>query len=615
MKFCVYYSCERGNENGRIELTFSEFDDSKCIRDIKKGIQDAIQAPICDQKLFYQGKLLTDDNMQLSRLYFREGDSFHVHFLAVADIKGISVLLDDLKAAADEIVNDLSGKLLDEYPSKLLLLSGRLSSTVANLAVFFLPWKNQTSVAQRHYVVQEGGFDAFLEIFKFSRNLYMLNQRRDEHSLPKENREEMQNSPFNFCQLFLWRCCLSFLWNFAETPENRKFALSKGVLPLTIEALLLNPQSLMGSNRSIDNERESFLVVSVNQGAIGCCGGLVESDSSTQEEVSRMSPLIDKILFMIDRRQPGLQDYSLFSSQVASNTLFYCTFNVRSAQLLMDMGVITKMLDITRHFLLDQNGDTPLRYYCCLFLARMRSAPLIRLDKDTCHEIDELINMFLEKHLPREISAWEEETSYVWVTMVPLFHLAFAAGIESHLDSKVNESQQLASKHVERTGQREPTLALGMYGQATQVALGPPQSQGWECSEASNSLAQQEPSQGGWECKSQQTFEVLNSSPHKRQSCVAWQGTNFRRPGSKSTQKLGIFALVHMLSIKENQELALLENLVDYLVCLSWQLNSHNAKDIHLSLSNFKTVSPPSLKVITKSVLARLSGLDMVYHH
>lgn len=83
----------------------------------------------------------------------------------------------------------------------------------------------------------------------------------------------MQKSTFNYCQLFLQFCCLSFLWNFAETPEDRKFALSKGVLPLTIEALLLNPQSLMESNRSIDNERESFLVVSVNEAAIGCCGG------------------------------------------------------------------------------------------------------------------------------------------------------------------------------------------------------------------------------------------------------------------------------------------------------------------------------------------------------
>ena len=74
-----------------------------------------------------------------------------------------------------------------------------------------------------------------------------------------------------------------------------------------------------------------------------------------------MIPLIDKILFMIDRRQSGLQDYSLFSSQVASNTLFYCTFNVNSTQSLVNIGALTKMLDITRHFLLDKDGDVPLR--------------------------------------------------------------------------------------------------------------------------------------------------------------------------------------------------------------------------------------------------------------
>lgn len=82
----------------------------------------------------------------------------------------------------------------------------------------------------------------------------------------------MQKSAFNSCQLFLQLCCLSFLWNFAETPEDRKFALSKGVLPLTIEALLLNPQ-LTDSNRCIDDIREPFMVVSLNEAAIGCCGG------------------------------------------------------------------------------------------------------------------------------------------------------------------------------------------------------------------------------------------------------------------------------------------------------------------------------------------------------
>jgi len=74
-----------------------------------------------------------------------------------------------------------------------------------------------------------------------------------------------------------------------------------------------------------------------------------------------MTPLIDKILFMIDRRQSEPAEYSLFSSQVASNTLFYCTFNVNSAQPLVDCGALTKMIDITRHLLLDKEGNTPLR--------------------------------------------------------------------------------------------------------------------------------------------------------------------------------------------------------------------------------------------------------------
>ena len=88
----------------------------------------------------------------------------------------------------------------------------------------------------------------------------------------------------------------------------------------------------------------------------------MESDATTQEEVSKMAPLIDKILFMIDRCQSEPAEYSLFSSQVASNTLFYCTFNVKSAQSLVECGALTKMIDITRDLLVSVEGNTPLRY-------------------------------------------------------------------------------------------------------------------------------------------------------------------------------------------------------------------------------------------------------------
>lgn len=64
---------------------------------------------------------------------------------------------------------------------------------------------------------------------------------------------------------------------------------------------------------------------------------------------------------MIDRSQSETAEYSLFSSQVASNTLFYCTFNVKSAQYLVNCGVVEKMLNITKKLLDDEEGDFPLR--------------------------------------------------------------------------------------------------------------------------------------------------------------------------------------------------------------------------------------------------------------
>ena len=54
----------------------------------------------------------------------------------------------------------------------------------------------------------------------------------------------------------------------------------------------------------------------------------------------------------------------------------------------------------------------------------------MKLDRVTCAAVDELTYIFLEQHVSEEISKWEEDTSYVWMTMVPLVHLAFAAGKE-----------------------------------------------------------------------------------------------------------------------------------------------------------------------------------------
>lgn len=215
------------------------------------------------------------------------------------------------------------------------------------------------------------------------------------------------------------------------------------------------------------------------------------------------------------------------------------------------------------------------RYYCCLFLARIRSAPLVKLQRHTCVVVDKLINMFLARHVPKEISRWEESLSFVWVTMVPLVHLAFAAGEEW---KKLADPAVWKSKNVENQFTTHSTLSLDCSTKLDAYR------------DCKNPVA----SVGG-------RGEILDKSEQ------------FSWPGSLATQSLGIFSLMHMLSIRDNQQLALTENLVQYLVCLSWHLSGKDKNKIRTSLANFKSVSVPSLKIAAKSVLAFVNGLDVVF--
>ena len=174
MDVYVDYSCEENSETGRTKITVCDFDLTS-IRDVKYDIQKAIQAPVCDQQLFYQGQRVTDDNMPLSRLYVREGDCFKVQFLAAADIPGMNERLDILKNSAQEIVE----KYQRQPPSKLATEDRRfykkLVPTLFDLwHSFFRQWRCLRTVAQRHFFVQERGFEALLEVFKFSRQLHLV---------------------------------------------------------------------------------------------------------------------------------------------------------------------------------------------------------------------------------------------------------------------------------------------------------------------------------------------------------------------------------------------------------------------------------------------------------
>ena len=92
----------------------------------------------------------------------------------------------------------------------------------------------------------------------------------------------------------------------------------------------------------------------------------MEQDSSTQELVFKTPQLVDRFLFVIHcacRGCPlGGAEHSLFSSQLAAITLFYCTFNIKSAQSFVDCGAVEKMVQITTNlFVNEEEYDTPLR--------------------------------------------------------------------------------------------------------------------------------------------------------------------------------------------------------------------------------------------------------------
>ena len=221
------------------------------------------------------------------------------------------------------------------------------------------------------------------------------------------------------------------------------------------------------------------------------------------------------------------------------------------------------------------------RYYCCLFLARILSAPLARVEKDTKSTVDVLINKFLERHIPSEISEWEESLSFEWVTIVPLVHLAFAAG---------KEWKKTTNPTIQEKNNVESHFASHSTNMATL--------------DSSKMISDSD------------TNLDMNTSPlsgirGREMVCLSNQ---FTWPGSSAIQRLGIFSLVHMLSIKDNQKLALSQNLVPYLVCLSWQLDPENRGKLIASLANFQNISPPSLKITVKSVLSFVNGFDMVFN-
>lgn len=247
----------------------------------------------------------------------------------------------------------------------------------------------------------------------------------------------------------------------------------------------------------------------------------------------------------------------------------------------------------------------------------MRSAPLVKLDRDTCVAIDELIDEFLDSHVPDEISEWEKKMSTIWMDISPLVHLAFAAGKEYyfHNDMKgisqdgyqINNDQRCELS--EEACFKESKLSKTSIPEDDAAKSGDMQKSQSACSSPLDS----DSGEGNLPNISE-SMKITTSSMSENEDCViTGRKDHFTWPGSASTQRLGIFSLAHTLSIKENLQMASSENLHPYLVCLSWHLKHNEREKLRTAMANFHNMPLPSLKVAAKSVLAIVYGLDIVF--
>lgn len=98
----------------------------------------------------------------------------------------------------------------------------------------------------------------------------LINRQREE--ITREDGLELRKWRLNRALLILRQYCLNLLWSFSERPQDREFVLSKKVLPLVIDALLL-PYPFPVEEYALNFHPLDLMVVRVNEAAIGCFGG------------------------------------------------------------------------------------------------------------------------------------------------------------------------------------------------------------------------------------------------------------------------------------------------------------------------------------------------------
>lgn len=180
MNLNVQFTCLGSGKTEIIEITINDLDNMS-VKELKKILEVEIQVPACDQAIFFQGRSLSDNSFPLKKLYLRQGDTVLVECTAQGYLSEMKDLLEEVTSFADSITcrdqSDLltvcSKKDMSDYVSY-----DNICRVLEHLSFsYFIPWKDTQSIVHRHYFVQEGAFDSFMEVLKFASRRYRLEEK------------------------------------------------------------------------------------------------------------------------------------------------------------------------------------------------------------------------------------------------------------------------------------------------------------------------------------------------------------------------------------------------------------------------------------------------------
>ena len=264
-------------------------------------------------------------------------------------------------------------------------------------------------------------------------------------------------------------------------------------------------------------------------------------------------------------------------------------------------------------------------YYCTLFLARTRASALVRMDPHTANCIDNIIASFLAKNKPDDISTWEENHNYVWVSMIPFVSLAFSGQQAKETDVSSVQSDCSKREELENSGICEclrmsescQAIVLASQDEADGPSLLTAAEEDVIIAKNDNIIeGSHESFKTTVDIKNQiQTSGNSNSSyveiPSAQLYSVAEDRTGLML-GSIQTQKLGLLTLLHMLNSSGNRQLVEDERLLPYLDCLCWHISPDDGRLLKAELRKYWSPKPATLAAICKTSLAFVCGFEAV---